>query len=391
MIKDTAPAASGARFAVGARRADRQRIKVCFHMFTAVMAGGRWVDGSAFSAHVWRHCRTFARPSSPEACRPNIEFIDPPSADMLVISNDHGNAASGVDAGGAVSTLSFRLGRPPGGGVLGAIGAAFAPTVQINLAAGLTPLQVAAAIVAALPAGFAAQASLNAPAFNAVNGSVDIKIRRDDGTRVVIRSEQTTDTALTLDVARLNMASINGTHPGTSLMPASIDFRAVIRAAPGADDRMDCYVIGQFTGPGLRGRAFVPATDLPAAFQPPAPLRWATVMAASWNSGAVMDGSDNLPFTYPHESGHVMLDAFHTDNADAGGPTELMAGTGTSVANAVNATKRLCDGPVTVRYAFFTPQLAPPAAAPPVGGASVAAINATQRLHTRGAAVVEAW
>jgi hypothetical protein len=163
---------------------------------------------------------------------------------------------------------------------------------------------------------------------------------------------------------------------------------------------MDCYVIGQFTGNGLRGRAFVPATDLPAAFQPPTALRWATVMAANSSSGPVMDGGDNLPFTYPHESGHVMLDAFHTSQVDPatgvknpyspGGNQELMS-TGTSPANAVDATKRICDGPVALQYAFFTPAPAPPAAPPPVGNATTQAISGVQRLRARGAGVFEAW
>lgn len=102
-----------------------------------------------------------------------------------------------------------------------------------------------------------------------------------------------------------------------------------------------------------------------------------------------MDGGDNLPFTYPHESGHVLLDAFHTDGTDANGPTELMSGTGTSMNNSTNATKRICDGPLTVRYAFFTPQATVPP--PAVGGAMFEAINGTQRLLARGAGVFEAW
>jgi hypothetical protein len=266
--------------------------------------------------------------------------------------------------------------------------------VSVNLTDGQTPDQVAAAIVAALPPGFTGVAFTNAPAFNASNGSVDILITRDDGLRVIIRNEATTDASLTVAVARVNLNLVNDSHPDPSLIPASIDFRRVIRAAPGADDQMDCYVIGQFVNFGLRGRAFVPATELPRGYQPPSPLRWATVMAASSSSGAVMDGSDNLPFTYPHESGHVLIDAFHTSFVDSntnvkkpfgpGGLEELMS-TGTSPANAVNATKRLCDD-VHVKYAMFKPQ-----PAPKTGDSQIAAISAVKRLRARGSSVFDSW
>src|SRR5690606_34064436 len=105
--------------------------------------------------------------------------------------------------------------------------------------------------------------------------------------------------------------------PFNSIIPTTIDFRRVLRAATGSDSVLDCYVVGRFVSGGLRGRAFVPATDLAAAFQPTAGLRWAAVMGTTSSSGAVMDGGDNLPFTFPHEAGHVLNDAFHTDSADA--------------------------------------------------------------------------
>lgn len=98
-----------------------------------------------------------------------------------------------------------------------------------------------------------------------------------------------------------------------------------------------------------------------------------------------MDGSDNLPFTFPHEAGHVLCDAFHTRSADPNGPTELMSGTGTSAANAVDATKRICGGPYTVDYAMFDPAQNSP------GDAHFDATNAVDRFRHRGASVLDAW
>jgi len=108
-------------------------------------------------------------------------------------------------------------------------------------------------------------------------------------------------------------------------------------------------------------------------------------MATSSNSGPVLDGGDNLPFTFPHEAGHVLNDAFHTDSTDPNGPTQLMSGTGTSVANAVNATKRICDGPVLVKYGAFDP------AQPTPGAAKNIRINAVQRFRNGAAPVSEGW
>jgi hypothetical protein len=302
---------------------------------------------------------------------------------MIVISQDHGRDASGVDGGGAASTLTFRLGEPPPPS--GAGQQASDPTVTVNLTPGMTPTAVGAAIVAALPVGFSGTAFTNARAFNAANASCDILLRSDDGKRLVVYAETTTDTRITVDVARLNINLVANNSPFNSIVPATIDFRRVLRAAVGTDDKLDCYVVGRFVSFGLRGRAFVPATDLAAAFQPPAGLRWAAVMGSISSSGPVMDGGDNLPFTFPHEAGHVLNDAFHTENADPLGPTELMSGTGTSPANAVGATKRICDDPLRVQYQKFNPVQATP------GAFHSESLNATERIRTEGAPVMEGW
>ncbi len=64
-----------------------------------------------------------------------------------------------------------------------------------------------------------------------------------------------------------------------------------------------------------------------------------------------MDGSDNLPYTFPHELGHALLDCFHTSAEGS----ELMSGGGTSKTAAVNGTKRLCDVPVKIAYNAYNP------------------------------------
>lgn len=372
---------------------DPRRIRLCFHVFRT-SPGGSAVGGTTETMLRRRTFKWFRRAYAqaslaPRLVDPTVRFLDPPSADMLVICQDHGRTASGSDGSGGGSTLSFRLGRPPatgfGSGLLNLLRPLTDPSVSVALTAGMTPLQMGQAVAAALPAGFSAQVSANARAFNAANGSCDVVVRHTDGRRVVIYDEASDDTRATVAVARVDVARVNSADTGNTLIPTTMEFRRLLRAADGPDDRLDCLIVGRFTAGGLRGRAFVPATDLGAGFRPPSPLRWAAIMGTTSSSGAVMDASDNLPFTFPHEAGHVLNDAFHSDNADPNGPTELMSGAGTSAANGVNATKRICDGPYTVRYGAFDPAQASP------GDSHFANLGAVARFRTRGAPVMEPW
>ena len=365
---------------------NRRRIRLAFHAFLSAPGAAGGVNGVTTQMLRRRAFRWFRRAYAqanlaPKLVAPKVEFLDPPPDNMLVISQDTGLVASGRNAAGNQSTLSFTLSSPPPKPA----GAPPDPVVQINLAAGLTPKQVGDRVVSALPAGFTGSAFRNATAFNALHGSCDVLITRTDGTRVMILNETTDDTSATVTVARVNINSVNDADTFNTLIPTTVDFRRVIRAAPGAPDQLDCYVIGQFANNNLRGRAFVPARDLAPGLRPPDPLKFAAIMATSTGSGPVLDGGDNLPFTFPHESGHVLSDAFHTDNADANGPTQLMSGAGTSVANAVNATKRICDAPVLVRYQAFIP------AQPTPGAAKFLTISAVQRFRAGVATVSEGW
>jgi len=305
----------------------------------------------------------------------NINTIDPPSADMISISDPNGTPASGVDGAGNASSVTFRLDRPPLP-ILGNILPAH--TITVNPAAGRTPTQVCNDIVAALPSGYAGTVYTNAQATNQATPSADVIITRSDGVRVMIRNETTTDTALTISVARVNVANVPHSAGGfPALLVSTPVARRVLRIS-GADNRLDFFVVGSL--PGARGVAFIPATDLAAQYRPPRLCRWSILMRA-----AVMNGGDNSPFTFPHEAGHVLNDAFHADNADPNVGTELMTGTGTSAANAVNGSKRVSDDPVQVQYQKYNP------AQPTPGAWHSVNIQPTQRFRTRGAPVTEGW
>jgi hypothetical protein len=371
----------------------KQRIKLCFHLFRSTVGGGGigGVNEQNLRRRTFKwYRRVFAQAEfGPKLVAPTIQLIDPPAANMLVLSDFHGRSAVGSNGAGA-STLSFDLEDAPGGG-----GPAAAPVnVSVNLGAlvaanggaPVTPDAVALAVVAALPAGFTGQAFENGVNHNQPGSAADILITKNDGKRILIRNERTDDLAagMTVLVARVNLTAVN--DAATPDIP-NAEVRRIVRAAPGDDTRLDCYVFGQFAG-GTRGLALTPDSDVPVRNQNKSPMRWANLMATT-----TMDGTDANPFTYPHESGHVLMDLFHTD-FDGGNAAhasrvegkELMR-SGTSGANSVNGSKRICDSPLELRYAMFRPT-APGVAS---NATQTIPIFAVQRLRARGTNVFDTW
>ena len=358
----------------------KQRIRLCFHILRATPGGA--AIGGITEQNIRRRTfkwyrRVFAQAEfGPQLVAPTIEMVDFPGANMLVLSETHGRSATGVNAAGSASTLSFDLEDAPGQpGPL-------SPTVTVSVNLGtlvaanggpVTPDAVAAAIVAAVPAGFTATPFDNAVDVGQAGSAADILITKNDGKRIIIRNETTDETAagLTVLVPRLNLAAVN--LKGVFGVEHA-EVRRIVRAAPGDDSRMDCYVFGRFAG-GTRGLALIEGRDAPAANQNKSPMRWANLMAVQ-----TMDGTDANPFTYPHESGHVMMEVVHTEGDLSA--QEMMTGSGTSAANAVDASKRICDTPLTVRYQVLRPVST---------NAQVVGIFAVDRLRTRGGNVFGSW
>jgi len=358
---------------------NKKRIRMTVSIFRTAVGGGN-VGGVTRSNVRRRTYKWFRRAYAQISLAPKlvaaIRIYDPPSADMVTVSDPVGTPATGLNAAGNPSTLTFDIDAPPG-----TPAPAAATPVRVNLAAGDTPTQVCAKIVTALPAGFAGDVHTNATPTNQATPSADVIIKRtgEGAARVVIRNETTNDTALTVGVARVNIATVNTDAPGgfVNQRVSTPEARRLLRFR-GRDDRLDFFVVGSIVG--ARGVAYIPATDLAAQYRPPAFCRWSVLM----DSG-VMNGRDNDPFSYPHEAGHILNDAFHADTTDPNVANQLMTGTGTDGTNSVSASKRISDDPVQVKYQKYDPAQASP------GDWHAVNIQPAQRFRSRGAPVLGRW
>jgi hypothetical protein len=206
-------------------------------------------------------------------------------------------------------------------------------------------------------------------------------ITKDDGTEVMLDNLTCSDTALDVEVARVNIAALNSNRPGSQLLLNTVEFRRVIRECNTADNRMDLFVVGAFTQANLLGRAFVPGSPLDAAHTAHAPVRWGAILRAD-----VMDNSDSYPFVTSHEVCHVLYDSFHTKNTgNPGHDTELMHRFA-QANNSANGSKRMCDNPIRIIYYSWDPAQPDQAAAVETNIQMV-----TQWLKPRSGPVTEGW
>lgn len=343
---------------------ERQRVRIHFHAFRkdpGVDPMPTGVTAAVIQQHLRRRTfKWYRRVFAQAAVAPKLKsmnVIDPPEENMLCLSHSHGrpvtNARANSSFSSFVSWMSRGLNLPDPTTVQFSFRIKTATRdlpVRIVFNGGETPVEAGAVIIAGLPATFTGVASPTPRGTNAANPSCDVIITADNGERVTLLDVVLPAAAgMTVDVPRVDLMNVlsDDASVDSSVSFLSIDMKRVLRAVPVTDDAMYCVVVGRFSTPSLRGQAFLPCLGADAAFRPELPFRSSTIMAYTSASGAVLDGGDNLPFTSPHESAHTLTDLIHTKSGASHSRTELL-GSGTSVANAVGATKRLCDGPYLI-------------------------------------------
>jgi hypothetical protein len=379
--------------------ATKQRIRLCVGLFRQNVGDPTGINGvteANIHHRVFRWMRrVYAQANcAPKVVAPGIRLLDPPERNMLTVSNITGSRSTGrTTAGASPSRMSFNLSVDRGGGVIVNKAVALDIARAPNPGARLRPKEVADLLVGQISdADFSATAFENPPVLGRTAGqrSADIVVKDATGAgRVTISVVRNNDSGATLQLAVVNLNSVRDAD--LNQMAGTMDERQIIRNFESGDDppdRLDCFVIGRWQDFDLRGRSFPPTPELAndgtganvgAPFEPPPECRFVTMMATRSSDGPVMNGSNNLPYTFPHEAGHALMNMFHTATR-----SELMASGGTSVTSAMGGTKRLCD---TVRHVFahFHPRQTTPYR---FGNFFESAVD---RLRTFGRDLLEGW
>jgi nucleoid-associated protein YgaU len=248
---------------------------------------------------------------------------------------------------------------------------------------GQTPIRTAQALAQRVrTAGYTANAFQNQARPGDPRGSADLVIKESDGSLVTLEDEDSDDNAQSLTVARVSTPNFEvssndaaggfATHNIGSAMQ-----RALVRNYRTADDRVECFVAGtvQYDNDAahqIRGRAVSPKRFRPVAERPRSPLLRSTYMANmtmdATDDSSAGDSADRNPFTFPHESGHVIIDCYHAQEN-----RQLMR-SGTSGTNEVEGSKRIFDSAVEFGHM-----------------AGVSPFNQVSRLRSSGAPVLEDW
>ncbi|MEZ5425017.1 MAG: hypothetical protein R2747_02020 [Pyrinomonadaceae bacterium] len=326
---------------------DRRRLRLAVHVLRQAPGGALIVPLADAERRVWTWFRrVYAQAGiGPKLVRA-VRAVDPPE-NLVSISNDSGLTAAGD------GQLRFRInatGQPSQ--VIG----------PITPAAGDTPLTTANALAALVSAPYTATVSQNPARFTdpVGQGSADIVITEAGGARVTIDRVLSNDTRQSLTVGRPNATNLQ-VWDGTNWLVGSIEQRTILKNHDTGDDRVDIFVVQQFT-PAARGAAMMSGHRVDPARSAINQIKFSAFVIQT-----TMDSTDNNPYSTPHEVGHVAGEVVHAQGA----ANQLMR-SGTSVNNVVGGSKRIRDGGVT----FDTP---------------AGTFNLIDRIRLEGAPLLEAW
>ena len=288
-----------------------------------------------------------------------VHSVDPP-ANLVSVSNDSGLPANGD------GTIGFTI--HSNGGPDQVVG-------PITPAAGATPLATARALAARISAPYTATVSENPARFvDPVNRkSADIVITEAGGAFVTIDSEFCNDSGHTLNVGVVDPFSLESwaTPDGNNNWNAgSLQQRTALKNIKDQanGDRTVDLIIADTLSAGNRGEAMMSNHRIDPARPSIRGVRFAAFMAV-----VAIDGSDNNPFSFPHEVAHVAGEVVHAPAANHPTNCQMMVTGGTPFTDSADAAgKRIRDG--AVRYDG------------PVGD-----FNLIQRIRVEGASLLENW
>jgi hypothetical protein len=245
----------------------------------------------AVASAVWGQCGvTFGDPRSFE-----VRLVDPPPSHLVAIGDD--------------------LGIPAGGGEIRL--RADGRLIAVTTLSGETADRVAAHVAqAAERVGLVAIVSPNARIGPGLGPSVDVSLRRKDGTLVAVDSERgrrlSTDPTLSVRIGSVDLS--DGLEHFTDLdaMAGTLEERTLVKALDDGDPAtIEVIVVPLFAGGGRIGESFI-ASDL-----------------SSVRNVVLLDRAGirarRSSLTLAHELGHVLMDMpGHPDDYGVDTPTLLM-------------------------------------------------------------------
>jgi hypothetical protein len=299
---------------------DRRRLRVAVHILRHTVTNAPIVQIADVEQRIFTWVRrVYAQASFAPKIVQASRIVDPP-ANLISISDDGGERAAGD------GQVGFRIsapGHPPL--VVGPI----TPTRNH------TPRQTADRLAALVVAPFAAVVSVNpARSDRPVSAkSADLVITAADGARITIDLPLTGDSRQSLTVGRVDSTLLPIATGLNNMLIGTIEQRTILKNLDSGEDRLDIFVVVAFN-PGARGLAMVSGHRVDAARKAVPQVRLSTFLTQ-----IVADNTDNNPFSFPHELGHVTGEVFH-----ALGANQQLMRSGTSAANNVNGSKRIRDG-----------------------------------------------
>jgi hypothetical protein len=240
---------------------------------------------------IWGQCGlTFGEPRLLD-----VKLVDPPPSHIVAIGDDLGISASGGD---------IRL-RAEG------------KTIAVTVAAGASPDRVAWEVArAAERAGLAAVLSPNARIGPGIAPSVDVSLRRKDGTLVAVDTVPgaplSTDATLSVRIGSVDLSDGLQHFTDMDAMAGTLEERTLLKAFDDGDPQtIEVVVVPLFAGGGRIGESFI-GSDLSS-------VRNVVLL----DRAGIRARKSSL--TLAHELGHVLMDMpGHPDDYGVDTPTLLM-------------------------------------------------------------------
>jgi hypothetical protein len=244
----------------------------------------------AAAAAIWGQCGlTFGDTRTLE-----VKVVDPPPSHLVSIGDD--------------------LGIPAGGGEVRL--RADGKTITVSTARRETPDRVAAKIArAAERSGLSAVVSPNARIAPGLGPSVDVSLRRKDGTLVAVDSAgpvPSTDAALSVRIGSVDLTDGLQHFMDMDAMAGTLEERTLLKAIDDGDPAtIEVVIVPLFAGGGRIGESFI-GSDLSS-------VRNVVVL----DRAGIRATKSSL--TLAHELGHVLMDLpGHPDDYGIDTPTRLM-------------------------------------------------------------------